>query len=115
MKTSECRSCGAAIIWATTEKGRKMPLDAKPTSTGSFVLEDVDGDPRAIFMKGPQACHKYESHFKTCPNAKEHSHSSRPAPAAKSPCRPDGDGFCVVHPPCDMMRAILGSLRSSVR
>ena len=25
-----CRSCGAAILWAVTPNGKKMPLDAEP-------------------------------------------------------------------------------------
>lgn len=38
-----CLSCGAAIWWIVTERGKKMPLDADGTS-----------------------------HFATCPNAASH-------------------------------------------
>lgn len=42
---SECRSCGAAIIWCLTAKGKRMPVDVS-------------------YEEGPTT-----SHFATCPDA----------------------------------------------
>ena len=113
MKTSECRTCGSQIVWATTEKGKKMPLDAEPTSKGRFVLEGDDKDRKAVFVHDDQYTgDRYESHFKTCPQASEHSRRA-PAPA-KSDCRPDGYGYCATHPPCDMMRVLVDSIRKAI-
>lgn len=73
---SRCRSCGAEIVWAITDHGRKMPLDAKPyeggSSNGLFVLlPDAERAPSAIAV--PPAAYEGEelhtSHFATCPDA----------------------------------------------
>lgn len=44
---SECRSCGAPILWCITAKGKKMPVDV-PTDDGPTT-----------------------SHFATCPEANQ--------------------------------------------
>lgn len=81
MTPTPCRSCGAAIIWSETEKGKRMPVDAKPSPTGNFELR-TDGPftrpngtrieagvPLAVF--DPDAHEKrYDSHFTTCVDAK---------------------------------------------
>ena len=59
---SKCRGCGAEIVWARTDRGRDIPLDAKPEkrfelSHGHATLMDT-----------------YVSHFVTCPKAKEFRH-----------------------------------------
>jgi hypothetical protein len=58
-----CKSCGAAIVWAQTESGRRMPLDAEPERR--FVLAGVEP---TIARSVPT----YVSHFATCPQADEH-------------------------------------------
>ena len=45
----ECRSCGDPILWATTDKDRRNPLNPEPDDQGI-----------------------YTSHFATCPNAGRH-------------------------------------------
>jgi hypothetical protein len=63
---SKCRSCGAAIVWATTSTGKQAPFDAKPIATtdlkpigdGTYLASNT--------MRG------YVSHFATCPNAAQH-------------------------------------------
>ncbi len=65
--TASCRSCGAPIIWAKTEKGKAMPLDAEPAQTGTLwlfagVVQTGDQPPA---VNGPT----YTSHFATCPQA----------------------------------------------
>ncbi len=70
-----CRSCGAALIWAVTEQGKRMPLDAEPSEKGNILLE---GD-KAVYV-GKARIEKvreagkplYLSHFATRPNAKSH-------------------------------------------
>jgi hypothetical protein len=54
---SNCRSCGAAIVWLTTSGGKSMPVDAE--TVGSADL--------GLFVFG-----KHRSHFASCPNADQH-------------------------------------------
>jgi hypothetical protein len=68
-----CRSCGAAIFWALTTTGRKVPLDADPVEAeaeaGRYALlwPDDGRTPRAIHRPA-----LYLTHFATCPNASQH-------------------------------------------
>lgn len=68
---AKCRSCGAAIIWAVTGNGKKMPVDAKPTTDGNLVLEGTE--PTAVYVDPGTGTHT--SHFATCPHAAEHRRS----------------------------------------
>jgi hypothetical protein len=73
-----CRSCGADVVWVTTEAGKRMPVDASPHPDGNVLLlppdtRDVSSTPRASVL-GPlevelatAALHR--SHFATCPHA----------------------------------------------
>jgi hypothetical protein len=92
-EASECRSCKALVIWAEhpvkknakTGKPTKMPLDAAPVVNGPYVLtykpklnrmeyaavHDVDPERLAQFAN------RFESHFRTCPNAAQHSKGAR--------------------------------------
>jgi len=68
---SVCRSCEAEIEWAQTDAGKMMPLDAKPTDDGTFVL--IGGKTRKanqgdLELRRPL----HTSHFATCPNAAQH-------------------------------------------
>lgn len=76
-RVSECRSCNAAIIWTTTKKGKKMPIDAEPAGKGPFILEPPEEDPIAVFIgeKDPYTGERFTSHFSTCPNAEQHRRS----------------------------------------
>jgi hypothetical protein len=76
MSASLCRSCRAAVTWARTEAGRRIPLDAEPVEPASsgtaFVLRDVaDATPLALaapadaFPGEP----RYRTHFASCPQA----------------------------------------------
>jgi hypothetical protein len=70
---SRCNSCQAAIIWATTAKGKAMPLDVEPSASGNIELRSgiahfVTPDQSAL---GP----RYISHFATCVNARQHRKS----------------------------------------
>lgn len=33
-----CRSCGAGVFWAETEKGKRMPVDREPAENGNIRL-----------------------------------------------------------------------------
>lgn len=73
-ETAKCRSCGAAIIWAKTESGRSMPLDAEPvdpTRVNTTCILDR-GVARFGAIDGPSGEPRYVSHFATCPNAARH-------------------------------------------
>lgn len=74
---SACRSCGAPIIWAITENGKRMPLDAEPAErpTGVFRLEPSGDD---LIARRPIE-QVYISHFATCPNADQHR-KPKPSP-----------------------------------
>lgn len=50
---SRCRWCQAPLVWATTEAGKKAPLDAVPIEG-----LDANGTHRRIYL----------SHFSTCPH-----------------------------------------------
>ena len=79
-----CKSCGASIIWVTTEKGKKMPLNEKSALNGNIILmhKKVRDPPIARYQnkreektrddkRNPDAARtRYVSHFVTCPQAK---------------------------------------------
>jgi hypothetical protein len=77
VRVSTCRSCHAEIIWCRTARGKKMPLDAEPTSAGAFVIEHEDSnDPLTRRLPNDAAAtytgDRYEAHWATCPNADEY-------------------------------------------
>lgn len=69
-----CRSCGAPILWAVTDKGRRIPLDPEPSDDGNqFVYRDVDAKLRATAREPARiASTRHVPHFATCPNARQH-------------------------------------------
>ena len=76
---SRCRSCGAAIRWATTVNGKRIPLYEQPVPDGNLVLSDptpgsyaptaLHVDPDALLLDDPP---RFVSHFATCPHADQH-------------------------------------------
>jgi hypothetical protein len=78
-----CRSCGAPIQWAMTEKGKRMPVDLKPDERGNILLQHREGDvPLAVYLNdiekqklidaldGRLQRHRlFLSHFVTCKHA----------------------------------------------
>jgi hypothetical protein len=67
-----CRSCGAPILWALTDRGKRIPLDELPLAAippGSFVVSGTGDELRASTVAPVPL---YRSHFATCPNADEH-------------------------------------------
>jgi hypothetical protein len=73
-----CRSCKAPIIWATSVKGKPIPLDYEPTSGGNLVL--VDGVARSPQLGDEEPFLQYISHFATCPDAEQHRGHPRQKP-----------------------------------
>jgi len=85
MTPATCSSCGAAIEWTITEKGKRMPVDAVPTPDGNLTLSMRGGPGVAIYLKPEQKAElvaqaKYRgvsalffvSHFATCKFAAQH-------------------------------------------
>lgn len=67
---SKCRSCGAKIIWAETEGGSRVPLDAKPLKR--YVLKEIEtgiGETDIVEVPVVELRSTYVSHFVTCPDA----------------------------------------------
>lgn len=94
---SRCRSCHAPILWARTERERRIPLDPAPytgpAAGGLFVLRDQASAEGPLAVAVTAAAYddepRYVSHFSTCPHADEHRRargSARPT----SSVGPDG-------------------------
>lgn len=56
-----CRSCQAPIIWATTTRGKSVPIDAEPSEDGNLTV--IDGVVHFSKLAGQK---HYKSHFATC-------------------------------------------------
>lgn len=66
---SQCRSCGAPIIWTLTQNRKKMPMDAEPIvlERGQYQLrENDDGSVDSYLIR-----RLWISHFATCPESNE--------------------------------------------
>jgi hypothetical protein len=73
LRVQACRSCSAPIVWALTERGKRMPVDAEPSADGNIVLIAPD-DPRdepvaRIAGLADRTEERHRSHFVTCPQA----------------------------------------------
>lgn len=83
--TSSCRSCGAAIEWAVTGKGRRMPLDLISDPGGLLVVHAG----RVEFAEHapadwPTDLPRRTTHFARCPNAKQHRRAPSPTGRAET-------------------------------
>ena len=85
---TRCRSCEAHIIWARNQQTeRLMPLDAKPVTTGTLLLDPPPRDgrePVLVTSTHPLYAARvgageplYLSHFATCPNAAAHRNTDQ--------------------------------------
>ena len=78
-----CRSCKAKVVWALTEKGKRMPVDAEPAVGGTIVLEHtqqgkpplarvVSGEELSTMRRQEESrgeeLRLFKSHFATCPD-----------------------------------------------
>ena len=76
-----CSSCGAEILWATTENKKPMCLDVEPAKEGTWTtrLRAKEGGGVRIlcfYRKPGEPVNPGEkrrvSHWSTCPNADRH-------------------------------------------
>jgi len=74
VNTARCKSCDAEIIWAVTEAGNRIPIDAEPIERppNQFLLVEIDNEVVAHRAVEPL----YITHFATCPHADEHRRTS---------------------------------------
>lgn len=78
-KTTTCSAtrCGAEIVWAKTDAGRNMPVDAETDPDGAIELFVEDGELRARVLKRRERSQATlgtlvelrTSHFATCTEA----------------------------------------------
>ena len=85
-----CRTCRRPIVWATTARGGRMPVDPEPSPAGNVRLDRLMAmrDPVAAVLHGDELEQARErgvvlhrAHFATCPDAETHRH--RRAKAAR--------------------------------
>jgi hypothetical protein len=77
MNIAKCGSCGASIVWACTEKGKMIPIDAIPRADGNMILTP-DGIAHVLIPDGLFGTEdeRYMTHWATCPDAKQHRKKS---------------------------------------
>lgn len=71
---NKCRECQAPIVWAETESGKRMPLNAGPDPNGNVVAVGHTGQTMIVkvgtiqeLADAPEG-RVYQSHFATCSN-----------------------------------------------
>ena len=81
--SAECKSCRAAIFWAVTPSGNRMPIDAEPSPRGTLILRKQAQDDGCLVLEEPLIAIDYRaagaqpdeprflSHFATCGQAGE--------------------------------------------
>lgn len=71
-RTTTCslKTCGAEIVWTTTERGRAMPVDLDPTNGGDVEVYLEGGELHSRVVRGATpGDYLRTSHFATCPGA----------------------------------------------
>ena len=73
---SICAYCGDTVLWVTTAKGKKMPVNpglvdywAKRGGKSKIVTPRGDVVSGEMMGEGPATGQGYTSHFATCPMA----------------------------------------------
>jgi hypothetical protein len=70
LPVEQCRSCGSSIIWAVTDSGKRMPVDARSHADGKLRLRvDSDGTVHVFYDTTTSPYPKFRAHFATCPDA----------------------------------------------
>ena len=76
---ARCRSCGAEIRWATTQRGKPLILDAHPSDEGTVAVDERAGVPRALVVRTDSVLNAmrarrrplYTQHLTACPDVLE--------------------------------------------
>lgn len=75
-RVAKCSTCSEHIVWAVTETGKRMPVDAAMRNDGNVrLVREPDGTVRAIVgaITDPlYGGHGFVSHFATCGQAAQH-------------------------------------------
>lgn len=71
-REARCRSCDAPIVWITTVRGKRMPVDVGTLRRGIQIIPH-DGSYRAA-----QVVTMATPHWATCPNADQHRREREP-------------------------------------
>lgn len=68
---STCRSCGAHIVWAITDSGKRMPVDSEPDPQGILTVWATgdDGWRCSVIPEAGWDGPRFRPHFATCPDA----------------------------------------------
>ena len=67
---SQCRSCGAEVIWIRTVTGQPMPVDVQPCPQGTVrLLRPGIGEVLRVDERADHDGPLYRAHFATCPHA----------------------------------------------
>ena len=61
---SECRSCGAPVVWAVNKDGKAVPMN--PPRKAWVKVGELDSGTPVVEVQAV-----WESHFATCPQASE--------------------------------------------
>lgn len=75
---THCTSCKAAIVWAETVAGNRMPLDAGPNPDGNVIAVGHTGEHMVVKvgtaeeLAATPADRRYLSHFATCTHPDRH-------------------------------------------
>ena len=68
---AHCKTCKAEIQWIETKAGKKHPVNKEPKKMWNYQW--IPGEGRSMWV----LIDCYESHFATCPDAKEHSNKNQ--------------------------------------
>lgn len=78
MSGSQCRSCGASIIWLRMASGKAMPIDAEPAPGGNIRVHDNGSGEVVSKDVAARSTGLHLSHHATCPRATEHRLHHKP-------------------------------------
>lgn len=73
LKTANCRSCGAPIVWMITGNNKNIPINAESVDESAlewFPPSTTRREAQPAFRYG-----EHSVHFETCPNADSHRKS----------------------------------------
>jgi hypothetical protein len=71
MEISNCRTCGAEIVWAEMPSGKMNCFDVKTSPSGMWALDDRSSPPKAAKIVRAEGSSEpgFTSHFAGCPQA----------------------------------------------